>query len=209
MLPRLAILFAFFSFLNNASAQFFNPAGSMMAQQCPYPYQVAPQLANYPGQQDDFRRMAQYSRENELAIAEDIKKKMDEINAAKKGVYGRLTAPAARVVFKHLQARGDGGNLVNCDGPADYRRQPAPRYSPNAPLTCPPQVAPQLPQLLQRQHHRRRLRWKLQQRRFVRAPSLNNKHHLRLVLRRLRFQLWIRQNALAIFQLNVSACRHR
>lgn len=118
MLPRIAILIAFFAFLSDARAQFFSP-GMGMGGQCPYPFQMAPQIVPQNYDQQQRRLEDKLAREDAQAQADDYENQIEnldqEIARAKAPIYGRLRGSAAEVVFRHMQHRGDGRDLVNCD----------------------------------------------------------------------------------------------
>lgn len=156
MLARIIIVIAFFSFLNDARAQFLSPGaipgtfggmplGSLTAQQCPYPFQMAPQLQMNPEQQRiaALRDADRIERQDLKAIDADMAKLKGEIRKAERGLRGRLTAEAARIVLKHMRQRGDGADLVVCNEPsAPYPGRPAePDYGPCGPLTASPPAA--------------------------------------------------------------------
>lgn len=150
MLARIFILVAFFSFLNDASAQFMNtfaggsPVGSLIAQQCPYNFQQAPQLQVSPEQQriEAMRQAEVLEREQLRSIDADMAKLQGEIRRAERGIRMRLNPEAARIVLKYMRDRGDGAGLVVCDEPAPprYRRRVDP--GPMDTLTAPAQGVP-------------------------------------------------------------------
>lgn len=148
MLARIAILVAFFSFLNDASAQFVNtyagsPLGSILAQQCPYNFQQAPQLQMSPEQQR-MEAMREGEKEERLALKSidaEMAKLTSQIRKAERGIRMRLTPEAARIVLKHMKERGDGAGLVMCEEaapPRVYRRaDPGPMDTITAPRPTP------------------------------------------------------------------------
>jgi hypothetical protein len=126
MWTRTALLIAFFSFLNEARAQFMTP-GMMQGQACPYPYQMAPQILPPGIDAEEDRRRLRLDREDARRDAHDIEGKMralrNKIYAARAPISSRLLPGASDILFRHMENRGDGEGIERCgDGPVRVAR---------------------------------------------------------------------------------------